>query len=115
MFEAIILFILGISVLVAGFLSLKRELSTESVSISSADEAKSELKKMLDDHGWFYLTGVALFMQFIFRGFHFTFEHFFYAFIISSGIQSIFYLFNKGNLGYKVCAVIVVSFLVIYL
>ncbi len=32
---------------------------------------------MLDDHGWFYLTGIALFMQFIFRGFHFTFEHFF--------------------------------------
>ena len=114
MFEAIILFILGISVLVAGFLSLKRELSTDSVSISSTDEAKSELKKMLDDHGWFYLTGVALFMQFIFRGFHFTFE-LFYAFIISSGIQSIFYLFNKKNLGYKVCAVIVVSFLVIYL
>ncbi len=49
-------------------------------------------------------------MQFLFRGFHFTFEHFFYAFIISSGIQSIFYLFNKRNLGYKVCAVIVVSF-----
>ncbi|MCY8559327.1 hypothetical protein [Bacillus haynesii] len=115
MFEAIILFILGVSVLAAGFLSLKRELSTDSVSISSTDEAKSELKKMLDDHGWFYLTGVALFMQFIFRGFHFTFEHFFYAFIISSGIQSIFYLFNKGNLGYKVCAVIVVSLLVIYL
>lgn len=77
MFEAIILFILGVSVLAAGFLSLKRELSTESVSISSTDEAKSEYKKMLDDHGWFYLTGIALFMQFIFRGFHFTFEHFF--------------------------------------
>ncbi|MEC1446900.1 hypothetical protein P9D36_05910 [Bacillus haynesii] len=75
--EAIILFILGVSVLAAGFLSLKRELSTESVSISSTDEAKSELKKILDDHGWFYLTGIALFMQFIFRGFHFTFEHFF--------------------------------------
>ncbi|MCY7844397.1 hypothetical protein MOF42_05305 [Bacillus haynesii] len=77
MFEAIILFILGVSVLAAGFLSLKRELSTESVSISSTNEAKSELKKMLDDHGWFYLTGIALFMQFIFRGFHFTFDHFF--------------------------------------
>ena len=115
MFEAIILFILGVSVLSAGFLSLKRELSTESVSISSTDEAKSEFKKILDDHGWFYLTGIALFMQFIIRGFPFTFEHFFYAFIISSGIQSIFYLFNKRNLGYKVCAVIVVSFLVIYL
>ncbi|TWM58049.1 hypothetical protein CHCC14814_3121 [Bacillus paralicheniformis] len=38
MFEAIILFILGVSVLAAGFLSLKRELSTESVSISSTDE-----------------------------------------------------------------------------
>lgn len=96
MFEAIILFILGVSVLAAGFLSLKRELSTESVSISSTDEAKSEFKKMLDDHGWFYLTGIALFMQFIFRGFHFTFEHFFYAFIISSGIQSIFTYLIKG-------------------
>ncbi|TWK40940.1 hypothetical protein [Bacillus paralicheniformis] len=96
MFEAIILFILGVSVLAAGFLSLKRELSTESVSISSTDEAKSEFKKMLDDHGWFYLTGIALFMQFILRGFHFTFEHFFYAFIISSGIQSIFtYLIKR--------------------
>ncbi|MCJ2148214.1 hypothetical protein [Bacillus sp. B19-2] len=75
MFEAIILLILGISVLVAGFLSLKMELSTESVS--TTDEAKSEFKKMLDNYGWFYLTGITLFMQFIFRGFHFTFEHFF--------------------------------------
>ncbi|CAN2254076.1 hypothetical protein [Bacillus vallismortis] len=115
MFGVIILLILGLSVLAAGFLTLKRELSIESVSISSADEAKSEMKNIFNDHGWFYLSGVALFMQFVFRGFHFTFEYFFHAFLISSGIQSLFYLFNKKELGYKVCAVIVVSFLVIYL
>lgn len=115
MLKAIILLILGLSALAAGFLTLKRELSVESVSISSADEAKSEMKNIFNDHGWFYLSGVALFMQIVFQGFHFTFEYFFYAFLISSGIQSLFHLFNKKELGYQVCTVIVVSFLVIYL
>lgn len=115
MLKAMILLILGLSALAAGFLTLKRELSVESVSISSADEAKSEMKNIFNDHGWFYLSGVALFMQIVLQGFHFTFEYFFYAFLISSGIQSLFYLFNKKELGYQVCTVIVVSFLVIYL
>ncbi|KAF1680296.1 MULTISPECIES: hypothetical protein [Bacillus] len=115
MYGVIIQLILGLSVLAAGFLTLKRELSIEHVSISSSDEAKLEMKNIFNDHGWFYLSGIALFMQFVFQGFPFTFEYFFHAFIISSGIQSLFYLFNKKELGYKVCAVIVVSFLVIYL
>ncbi|MCI3985671.1 hypothetical protein MMJ63_12290 [Bacillus vallismortis] len=115
MLKAIILLILGLSVLAAGFLTLKRELSIESVSISSADEAKSEMKNIFNDHGWFNLSGIALFIQFVFQGYQFTFEYFFYTFLISSGIQSLFYVFNKKDSDYKVCGVIVVSFLVIYL
>ncbi|WP_039075778.1 hypothetical protein [Bacillus sp. MSP13] len=115
MLKAIIMLILGLSVLAAGFITLKRELSIEAFSISSADEAKSEMKNIFNDQRWFYLSGIALFMQFVFQGFHLTFEYFFYAFLISSGIQSLFYLFNKKELDYKVCGVIIVSFLVIYL
>ncbi|MCO4851890.1 hypothetical protein [Bacillus vallismortis] len=115
MLKAIILLFLGLSVLAAGFITLKRELSNESVSIPSADGVKSEMKNIFNDQSWFYLSGIALFMQFVFQGFQFTFDYFFHAFLISSGIQSLFYLFNKKELGYKVCAVILVSFLVIYL
>ncbi|ATO27114.1 hypothetical protein RA13_03055 [Bacillus atrophaeus] len=54
------------------FYLLKRELAAEAVSISSTDEAKTEFKKIMDDHGNFYLIGVGLFTQFAFRGFEFA-------------------------------------------
>ncbi|MGG3571891.1 hypothetical protein ABES80_05220 [Bacillus gobiensis] len=112
MFHAILLLILGLSVLVHGFITLKRELSAKRDLIPSTEE-------LLNGNGWFYLTGASLFFQFVFRGQQFAPEYFVQAFLVSSGIHSLFQLLlsktEKPLIGYKACSVAVVSFLLVFI
>lgn len=108
MFSSILMVFLALCVLGAGFLTLKRELAADPPVFASKKEAKEEMLGLFHDRGFFYLTAIALFMQ-LFKKDQIAPFDFFQAFLASSGIQALFYLMKRKDLGVKAGLVILVS------
>lgn len=109
MFSSILMVFLALCVLAAGFLTLKRELAADPPVFASKKEAKVELVGLFQDRGFFYLTAIALFMQLVFKKDQIAPFDFFQAFLASSGIQALFYLLKRKDLGVKAGLVVLVS------
>ncbi|APT44945.1 hypothetical protein [Bacillus safensis] len=109
MFSSILMVFLALCVLGAGFLTLKRELAADPPVFASKKEAKEEMLGLFHDRGFFYLTAIALFMQVVFKKAQIAPFDFFQAFLASSGIQALFYLMKRKDLGVKAGLVVVVS------
>ncbi|MFS0654043.1 hypothetical protein [Bacillus sp. 179-C3.3 HS] len=114
MLSAICMVLLALCVLGAGFLTLKRELVSEPPVFASKKEAKDGIVSLFQDRGFFYLTGIALFMQIVFKQARIVPFDVFQAFLASSGIQSLFYLINRKDLGIKAGLVLVISFIFLF-
>ena len=114
MFSSILMALLALCVLAAGFLTLKRELVASPPTFTSKKEAKDEIVHLFQDRGFFYLTGIALFMQFVYKQGRLLPFDFFQAFLASSGIQALFYLINRKDAGLKTGLVIGVSFIFLF-
>lgn len=108
MFSSILMVFLALCVLGAGFLTLKRELAADPPVFASKKETKVEMLGLFHDRGFFYLTAIALFMQ-LFKKDQIAPFDFFQAFLASSGIQALFYLMKRKDLGVKAGLVVVVS------
>ncbi|MGG1698476.1 hypothetical protein [Bacillus zhangzhouensis] len=79
MVSSILMVILALCVLAAGFLTLKKELAADPPIFSSKKKAKEEMVGLFQDRGFFYLTGIALLMQVVCKqaSFHLIFfRHF---------------------------------------
>lgn len=109
MFSSILMVFLALCVLAAGFLTLKRELAADPPVFASKKEAKEEMLGLFHDRAFFYLTTIALFMQVVFKKDQIAPFDFFQAFLASSGIQALFYLMKRKDLGVKAGLVVVVS------
>ncbi|MEK5298951.1 hypothetical protein [Bacillus sp. FSL R5-0659] len=109
MFSSILMVFLALCVLAAGFLTLKRELAADPPVFASKKEAKEELVGLFQDRGFFYLTAIALFMKVVFKKNLIAPIDFFQAFLASSGIQALFYLLKRKDLGVKAGLVVLVS------
>lgn len=115
MFSSVLMVLLALCVLAAGFLTLKRELAASPPTFTSKKEAKDEMVHLFfQDRGFFYLTGIALLMQFVYKQGHLLPFDFFQAFLASSGIQALFYLINRKSAGLKTGLVIGVSFIFLF-
>ncbi|WP_321999863.1 hypothetical protein [Bacillus pumilus] len=114
MFSSILMVLLAFCVLAAGFLTLKRELAAAPPVFASKKEAKEEMLGLFQDRGFFYLTAIALFMQVIFKRAQIVPFDFFQAFLASSGVQALFYLIKRKDLGVKSGLVVLVSFLFLF-
>ncbi|MDM5299778.1 hypothetical protein QUF51_16640 [Bacillus pumilus] len=114
MLSSIFMVLLALCVLAAGFLTLKRELISEPPVFASKKGAKEEVISLFQDRGFFYLTGIALFMQIVFKQAHLVPFDVFQAFLASSGIQSLFYLIKRKDIGLKAGLVLVVSFIFLF-
>lgn len=114
MFSSILMVLLAFCVLAAGFLTLKRELAAEPPTFASKKEAKEEVLGLFQDRGFFYLTAIALFMQVICKRAQIVPFDFFQAFLASSGVQALFYLIKRKDLGVKAGLVVLVSFLFLF-
>ncbi|CAM3133768.1 hypothetical protein [Sporolactobacillus spathodeae] len=118
MIESIIYLILGLLVLIAGFLELKKELSEKrnksDTRKMSESEAKDELLRILDSGNLFFLVGIALLIQLLLHFRNFQAIYFFQAFLTGMGIQSLFIILkftNRKFLIYEVSTVIIVTLL----
>ncbi|RAP23721.1 hypothetical protein C2W59_02567 [Bacillus pumilus] len=100
--------------LAAGFLTLKRELAAAPPVFASKKEAKEEMLGLFQDRGFFYLTAIALFMQVIFKRAQIVPFDFFQVFLASSGVQALFYLIKRKDMGVKAVLVVLVSFLFLF-
>ncbi|WP_269773677.1 hypothetical protein [Bacillus safensis] len=109
MFSSILMVSLAFCLLAAGFLTLKRELAADPPVFASKKEAKEELVGLFQDRGFFYLMAIALFMQVVFKKDQIAPFDFFQAFLASSGIQALFYLLKRKDLGVKAGLVVLVS------
>lgn len=114
MFSSVLMVLLALCVLAAGFLTLKRELAASPPTFTSKKETKDEMVHLFQDRGFFYLTGIALLMQFVYKQGHLLPFDFFQAFLASSGIQAMFYLINRKSAGLKTGLVIGVSFIFLF-
>ncbi|MDR0123911.1 hypothetical protein [Bacillus zhangzhouensis] len=114
MVSSILMVILALCVLAAGFLTLKKELAADPPVFSSKKEAKEEMVGLFQDRGFFYLTGIALLMQVVCKQAHIVPFDFFQAFLASSGIQALFYFIKRKDLGLKTVLVILVSFIFLF-
>ncbi|MEW6978912.1 hypothetical protein QQS15_07405 [Bacillus pumilus] len=114
MVSSILMVLLAVCVLAAGFFTLKRELASEPPVFASKKEAKEEMVGLFQDRGFFYLTCIALFMQVVCKQAHIVPFDFFQAFLGSSGIQALFYLINRKDLGLKAGLVILVNFIFLF-
>lgn len=116
MFSSVLMVLLALCVLAAGFLTLKRELAASPPTFTSKKEAKDEMVHfhLFQDRGFFYLTGIALLMQFVYKQGHLLPFDLFQAFLASSGIQALFYLINRKSAGLKTGLVIGVSFIFLF-
>ncbi|MDG3045071.1 hypothetical protein OE903_18800 [Bacillus sp. B6(2022)] len=100
---------------VSGRLSYaERELAASPPTFTSKKEAKDEMVHLFQDRGFFYLTGIALLMQFVYKQGHLLPFDLFQAFLASSGIQALFYLINRKSAGLKTGLVIGVSFIFLF-
>ena len=77
MFSSILMVLLALCVLAAGFLTLKRELAADPTVFASKKEEKEEMLELFQDRGFFYLTAIALLMQVIYQKAQITPFHFF--------------------------------------
>ncbi|MGA3882096.1 hypothetical protein ACPCYY_19945, partial [Bacillus pumilus] len=66
------------------------------------------------DRGFFYLTAIELFMQVVFKRAQIVPFDFFQAFLASSGVQALFYLIKRKDMGVKDVLVVLVSFLFLF-
>ncbi|PRR90376.1 hypothetical protein [Bacillus sp. NMCN1] len=114
MFSSILMVLLALCVLAAGVLTLKRELTAELPVFASKKEAKEEMMGLFQDRGFFYLTAIALFMQLVFKQAQIALFDFFQAFLASSGVQALFYLMKRKDLGVKAGLVVLVSFIFLF-
>ncbi|MGE6624981.1 hypothetical protein [Bacillus pumilus] len=114
MFSSILMVLLVFCVLAAGFLTLKRELAAAPPVFASKKEAKEEMLGLFQDRGFFYLTAIALFMQVIFKRAQIVPFDFFQVFLASSGVQALFYLIKRKDMGVKAVLVVLVSFLFLF-
>ncbi|MCY7572115.1 hypothetical protein [Bacillus pumilus] len=114
MFSSILMVLLAFCVLAAGFLTLKRELAAEPPIFASKKEAKEEMLGLFRDRGFFYLTAIALFMEVIFKRAQIVPFDFFQVFLASSGVQALFYLIKRKDMGVKAVLVVLVSFLFLF-
>ncbi|MED1478508.1 hypothetical protein [Bacillus altitudinis] len=114
MFSSVLMVLLTLCVLAAGFLTLKRGLAASPPTFTSKKEAKDEMVHLFQDRGFFYLTGIALLMLFVYKQGHLLPFDFFQAFLASSGIQALFYLINRKSAGLKTGLVIGVSFIFLF-
>lgn len=97
---------------VSGRLSYaEKRACSEYAHVHLEKEAKDEMVHLFQDRGFFYLTGIALLMQFVYKQGHLLPFDFFQAFLASSGIQALFYLINRKSAGLKTGLVIGVSFI----
>ncbi|WP_342496626.1 hypothetical protein [Bacillus sp. FSL K6-3149] len=62
----------------------------------------------------FYLTAIALFMQVVFKRAQIVPFDFFQAFLASSGVQALFYLIKRKDMGVKAGLAVLVSFLFLF-
>ncbi|WP_426579133.1 hypothetical protein P5490_006125 [Bacillus altitudinis] len=80
MFSSVLMVLLALCVLAAGFLTLKRELAASTPTFTSKKETKDEMVHLFQDRGFFYLTGIALLMLFVYKQGHLShlisFRHF---------------------------------------
>ncbi|TKI25580.1 hypothetical protein FCO27_01805 [Bacillus pumilus] len=111
MFSSILMVLLAFCVLAAGFLTLKRELAAAPPVFASK---KEEMLGLFQDRGFFYLTAIALFMQVVFKRAQIMPFDFFQAFLASSGVQALFYLIKRKDMGVKAGLVVLVSFLFLF-
>lgn len=114
MLSSIFMVLLALCVLAAGFITLKKELATDPPVFASKKEAKEELVGLFQDRGFFYLTAIALFMQVVFKKGQIVPFDFFQVFLASSGIQALFYLIKRKDLGLKAVFVVLVSFIFLF-
>ena len=85
---------------VSGRLSYaEKRACSESAHVHLEKEAKNEMVHLFQDRGFFYLTGIALLMQFVYKQGHLLLFDLFQAFLASSGIQALFYLINRKAQG----------------
>ncbi|TYS33052.1 hypothetical protein [Bacillus pumilus] len=114
MFSSILMVLLALCVLAAGILTLKRELTADPPVFTSEKEAKEEMLGLFQDRGFFYLTAIALFMQVVCKQANIAPFDFFQAFLASSGVQTLFYLMKRKDLGVKTGLVVLVSFIFLF-
>ncbi|KUF22842.1 hypothetical protein MHZ96_01835 [Bacillus safensis] len=114
MLSSIFMVLLSLCVLAAGFITLKKELATDPPVFASKKEAKEELVGLFQDRGFFYLTAIALFIQVVFKKGQIVPFDFFQVFLASSGIQALFYLIKRKDLGLKAVLVVLVSFIFLF-
>ncbi|WP_282067769.1 hypothetical protein [Bacillus pumilus] len=114
MFSSILMVLLALCVLAAGILTLKRELKAGPPVFASKKEAKEEMLGLFQDRGFFYLTAIALFMQVVCKQTQIVPFDFFQVFLASSGVQALFYLINRKDLGVKAGLVVLVSVLFLF-
>ncbi|MBR0620458.1 hypothetical protein WAA16_17430 [Bacillus pumilus] len=114
MLSSVFMVLLALCVLAAGFITLKKELATDPPVFASKKEGKEELVGLFQDRGFFYLTAIALFMQVVFKKGQIVPFDFFQVFLASSGIQALFYLIKRKDLGLKAVLVVLVSFIFLF-
>ncbi|MGE1166351.1 hypothetical protein ACQJ0Y_24625 [Peribacillus simplex] len=118
-FSIIINLLLAFCVLIAGIIVFKREIFTsEGSTYLEKKDVKTKAKDIFNDHGLISMLAVSIICLFIFERQGFRFDLLYQALLISTGIQAIFFLLKEEKLKsmfyYKICCVVIFSFLFSY-